>query len=261
MHVDPTNIEGMWRDFIYRKGPDGQDVLVQVTPWKKNRITQPFTYLAAGLLLGEPSFTGGILQHAIGVGDASWDTSLPEPGKFDVALFDEVSRRVPDQVYYVKTGTGTALSGTLTTIVDPSRVSGGEIVGRCEPDDFFNTMTVTVTDGTNAGVSRVVSDYAQASGTITVPAFPLPIDNTSVYEFTPVLSGTPTNVVEVTTIWDYGIPADPFNGVYIREMGLFGGTATATVDSGLMLDRITHARIWKDENVKLRRVIDVTLRV
>jgi hypothetical protein len=261
VRVDPTMIKGMWRDIYYRKGPDGQDVLDHVTPWQHNIITQPFTYLAAGLLLGDPSFTGGILYHAIGAGAPSWDTLLPSPTKFDTQLFAEVNRRAPDGMAYIKAGSGTALSGSTTTIVDPSRVESCAIVGRFEPNSFFNGMTVSITAGTNAGESRTVSTYTQLTGTLVVaPAFPLPIDSTSVYEFTPVVSGTPTNVVRVTTTWPYGVPSDPFN-TDIREMGLFGGTATATVNSGLLLDRITHAKISKTSTYKLVRVIDVTLRV
>jgi hypothetical protein len=237
-------IKGKWRDTYYRRGPDGQDVLDHVTPWQHNIITQPFTYPAAGLLTGDLSFSGGILYHAIGAGAVSWDTLLPDPTKFDTQLYAEVDRRAPDGMAYIKAGDGQAVSGSTTTIVDPSRVSGTSLVGRFEPDDFFNGMTVNVTAGTNAGQSKVVSDYDQATGTITTAAFPLPIDNTSVYEFTPIVSGTVTNVVRVTTTWPYGVPSDPFN-TDIREMGLFGGTATATVNSGLLLDRITHAKMEK----------------
>lgn len=261
VRVDPTMIKGKWRDIFYRRGPDGRDVIEHVTPWQKNMITQPFTHLAAGLLTGDPSFTGGILYHAIGAGAPSWDTLLPDPTKFDTQLFAEVDRRIPDGMAYIKAGDGTAVSGSTTTIVDPSRVESCEIVGRFEPDSFFNGMTVNITAGTNAGVSRTVSTYTQLTGTLVVtPAFPLPIDVTSVYEFTPIISGTVTNVVRVTTTWPYGVPSDPFN-TDIREMGLFGGTATAVANSGLLLDRITHAKISKTSVLKLVRVIDVTLRV
>lgn len=261
VRVDPTMIKGKWRDIFYRRGPDGKDVLDHVTPWQNNIITQPFTYLAAGLLAGDINFTGGIIYHAIGAGAPSWDTLLPSPTKFDTQLLAEVSRRIPDGTAYIKAGDGQAVSGSTTTIVDPSRVEGSALVGRFEPDSFFNGMTVTITAGTNAGESRTVSTYTQLTGTLVVaPAFPLPIDATSEYEFTPVISPTVTNVVRVTTTWPYGMPADPFN-TDIREMGLFGGTATATANSGLLLDRITHAKISKTSTFKLVRVIDVTLRV
>lgn len=253
-------IEGKWRDFIYERGPDGRDVLVQATPWQHNMITQPFTYLAAGLLKGEVNFTGGILYHAIGAGDPSWDLVLPDPTKFDTELFDEVSRRVPDGMAYIKSGSGIALSGSTTTIVDPSRVEGTALVGRFEPNDFFNGMSVTITAGTNVGQTRVVSDFVQSTGTITTASFPVAIDDTSEYEFVPITSVPVTNVVRVTTTWPYGVPLDPFN-TDIREMGLFGGTATATAGSGLLLDRIIHAKIAKTNLNKLVRVIDVTLRV
>jgi hypothetical protein len=89
----------------------------------------------------------------------------------------------------------------------------------------------------------------------------LPIDNTSEYEFIGISSATPTNVLEVRTTWDYGLPTDPINFKYMREQGLFGGTATGIPNSGFMIDRITHSRIAKDPTIKCVRFIDIIVRV
>jgi hypothetical protein len=135
-------------------------------------------------------------------------------------------------------------------------------VGRFEPDDFFNGMTVEIIAGTNLGESRIVADYVQTTGQITVTTpFPLPIDATSQYQFVPEVSVDPTNAIEVRTTWDYGTPTDTFNYKYIREQGLFGGDATITPDSGYMLDRVTHERIWKSPTQKVIRMIDLIARV
>jgi len=62
----------------------------------------------------------------------------------------------------------------------------------------------------------------------------------------------PTNKIELETTFEFGeVPP----GNYIREQGLFGGTATATADSGLMIDTIKHIPIWKDPSIELVRRI------
>jgi len=256
------NIKGIWRDEIYEKDENGVEQLVK-TQTSHNLITQPFTILAAMLLGNDPSLLGGVLYHAIGEGDSSWDTGgIPDPEWYDTQLLSEFSRLTPDGIAYLKWGEGTAQSGSTTTIVDPRRIESCEIVGRFEPDDFFNGMQVEVIAGTNLGEVRTVADYTQITGQITVTApFPAPIDATSQYEFVPEVSVAPTNAIEVRTTWDYGHPTDPFNFKYIREQGLFGGDATVTPASGLMLDRVTHERIWKSPTQKVVRMIILLMRV
>jgi hypothetical protein len=207
---------------------------------------------------------GGILYHAVGEGDVIWDTtSIPVPTKWDTQLYAELDRKVPDGITYLKYGRGKALSGDTTTIVDPERSDPLEcVIGRFEPDNFFAGMQLIITAGTNVGETRTVLSYTRSTGTIvvTVP-FPLPIDNTSEYEFIGISSATPTNVLEVRTTWDYGLPTDPINFKYMREQGLFGGTATGIPNSGFMIDRITHSRIAKDPTIKCVRFIDIIVRV
>jgi len=73
--------------------------------------------------------------------------------------------------------TGTADSGTTTTLVDSILT---------QVDDYWNNHQIHITGGTNAGRSRVVTDFVASSDTITVsPAFPSAIDNTSIYELVP----------------------------------------------------------------------------
>jgi hypothetical protein len=69
----------------------------------------------------------------------------------------------------------------------------------------------------------------------------------------PVDRVTPTLLVKTTFDYDdAGV-----NGRFIREQGLFGGTATAAKDSGLMVDAINHPAIWKDETIRLVRFIQL----
>lgn len=62
--------------------------------------------------------------------------------------------------------------------------------------------------------------------------------------------------IQIKTTYDFSSPA---NNNYIREFGLFGGTATAVVDSGLMVDAIRHARVYKDSSFKWIRYIRLGL--
>ena len=256
-------IKGVFIDEVWRKDPKtGKEELVQRQK-DHNVITQPFTILVPALLANDPSLLGGILQHAIGEGDPSWDSGgVPTPSKFDTKLFNELDRRAPDGIVYLKYGEGRAQSGTTIAIIDPDRIDDSGLNGRFEPDDFFVGMQLEIIDGTNKGEIRTVVDYTQATGEIIVDTpFPGPIDNTSYYQFVPVVSTTPTNVIEVRTTWDYGDPSDPVNYKYIREQGLFGGTATSVRDSGYMVDRITHVAIWKEPVIKLIRFIQLLFRI
>lgn len=45
----------------------------------------------------------------------------------------------------------------------------------------------------------------------------------------------------------------------LREFGLYGGNATATKDSGIMINRKTHGLIYKTSGMRLERVIRITL--
>ena len=47
----------------------------------------------------------------------------------------------------------------------------------------------------------------------------------------------------------------------LREFGLFGGDATATLDSGVMFNWITHPLISKDQDLVIERVVDITLAI
>ena len=257
------NAQGIWRDEVYQRQEDGSEILLSASKKRHNLITEPFTVLIPALLANDPGLSGGILYHAIGTGDETWDTSgIPQPNKFDRTLLNETSRLSPDGIVYLKWGEGKAHSGTATTIVDPSRIAEEGLVGRFEPDGFFIGMQVEIVSGTNVGETRQIIDYEQSLGRITVDTpFTAPIDSTSEYEFIPQVTTERTNVIEIRTSWDYGHPSDEFNFTYIREQGLFGGVATEDKDTGYMLDRITHERIWKDPTIRIVRFIDLVFKI
>jgi hypothetical protein len=69
---------------------------------------------------------------------------------------------------------GTADSGTSKTLVDADLIN--------YQDDHFSGGIIEITDGTSAGQARVISDFAQSSGTVTwTTSCPSSIDTTSKY--------------------------------------------------------------------------------
>lgn len=62
--------------------------------------------------------------------------------------------------------------------------------------------------------------------------------------------GTPSPKLEIVVT----LQTTEANGV-MREFGLFGGTATATLDSGEMVNWVYHSRIDKDSSIEIERRI------
>lgn len=68
-------------------------------------------------------------------------------------------------------------------------------------------------------------------------------------------SVTPTGIIRIKTVFEK-TDLEP-TGVSIREHGLFGGNATSTVDSGLLIDAIHMPAIFKDNTMKLTLFIEL----
>lgn len=65
-----------------------------------------------------------------------------------------------------------------------------------------------------------------------------------------------TNSILIRTTLDFNEANGGDNlGRFIREQGLFGGTATPTLNSGYMADAINHKARFKDSTVKIIRFI------
>lgn len=69
---------------------------------------------------------------------------------------------------------------------------------------------------------------------------------------TNLVSLTPTNKIELVVLIDY---ADAIGA--LREFGLFGGDASATTDSGHMVNWIHHARVDKDITMAIERKVRI----
>lgn len=66
--------------------------------------------------------------------------------------------------------------------------------------------------------------------------------------------GGPTRFIRITVV----LGTADANGD-LREWGLFGGTATATLDSGEIIDQVSHALIVKDSAMIITRTIEFEL--
>lgn len=68
------------------------------------------------------------------------------------------------------------------------------------------------------------------------------------------VTNTPTNVIQVKCIFG----TDDCNGIW-REFGLFGGNATSTVNSGIMMNKRHHSILTKTSDMTVERVMKFTL--
>ena len=73
---------------------------------------------------------------------------------------------------------------------------------------------------------------------------------------TKVASGTPTRAIEIVMT----IAAPDAIGTW-REFGFFGGDASATLDSGYMVNWIDHSRIDKDASMVVERTVRFTFQL
>jgi hypothetical protein len=73
---------------------------------------------------------------------------------------------------------------------------------------------------------------------------------------TDLVSGTPTRKIEVTVVL---LPGEGTGT--LREFGLFGGTATASADSGEMVNWISHSRIDKDAALQIQRKVRIEFQI
>lgn len=71
-------------------------------------------------------------------------------------------------------------------------------------------------------------------------------------DYNPV--STPTNIIEIKHTFGTG----DCNGVW-REFGIFGGNATASLNSGVMINKRHHAVITKTEEMTIERTMRFTL--
>jgi len=69
-----------------------------------------------------------------------------------------------------------------------------------------------------------------------------------------VVVAGPTNVIRVRTVYALADLA----GETLREQALFGGSATAALDSGIIINGIRHDGIFKSGAIQLARVIKLT---
>lgn len=67
-------------------------------------------------------------------------------------------------------------------------------------------------------------------------------------------SGVPTNIIQITHTFN----SEECNGIW-REFGIFGGNATSTANSGIMINKRNHSVITKTSDMDIKRVMRFTI--
>jgi len=97
---------------------------------------------------------------------------------------------------------------------------------------------------------------AYSQTTLTTEYFRKAISQPEIYFIDPSTNlptgGTPSPKIEI----DVTLGLTEANGT-LREFGLFGGTATITLDSGEMVNWIVHTRIDKDSSMEIDRKVRI----
>jgi hypothetical protein len=135
-------------------------------------------------------------------------------------------------VTFAATYTGTATSGSVTTLVD-SGIAG------TYADDFFNGYSIYIEAGTGRGETATVTDYTGSSGTFTFTA----------------LSGGSTP--DTTTEYSIATSTDAINGDGSRYKlpANFGGTVDGKIEYAKNSNRGTIIE-WRDEAfIRARRSV------
>jgi hypothetical protein len=143
-------LRGQWRDQVIQKDPEtGEERLIEDTGWKSNQIVTNVQPLLAGLMANEVSFTGGILFHAQGRGNASFDITLPTPSFSETTLRDEFFRKEPDSITFIDEDTGDpAGPGIFTRVIRVKTIiefdeANGEII---REHGLYGGTATTATD-------------------------------------------------------------------------------------------------------------------
>ncbi len=108
------------------------------------------------------------------------------------ALATGINRRRADgDASYQKAGT--AASGSTTTLVDTTVLT--------QANDYWNGGRLIITAGTNYGEARLISDFVNSTGTVTVDgAFPKAIDSTSKYRIVVGTDLAGTDILDTITL-------------------------------------------------------------
>ena len=167
--TNKVNMTGEITDKIYKNG-----VLVD-TIVDHNLVVNSFIKLVMALMK-DPTSYSGVQYWAIGKGDASWDSTMPDPEVNATRLTSELGR----------------------VAISPSEIS------------FLNA------DGST--------------------------------------SDTPTNILQIK----HTFGSADCNGEW-REFGIFGGNATGTANSGIMINKKHHAVITKTADIAVDRTMKFTL--
>jgi len=253
-------VHGEYIDLISKKLKCGKEITIigNEGKFKSNLIVEKIEPLLAGLLLGEGTFTGGILYHALGHGNAAWDVSVVAPLTTDTALYDEYYRKAPSSITYLDPSTD------LVTATITKKIEITTIFDYVEPaaDGSIREQGLIGGDGTSyvVGSTGIIAADANINDTqITLNAsvysacsvgdwIKLTDISSAEYEFRRINSKDGANQVSF------------LNGLRFDYVSGDSDTADQyTCAYGHLINEIRHKEIFKDSSVKITRKIRLTL--
>jgi hypothetical protein len=162
------------------------------------------------------------LQTAIGYGEAEWDVETPSADKNATSLVAEFYRKPVSIVTNIKEYRGLHTGGsTIDELESPTFGTIG--------DDVIGQM-IEIVGGVNSGDVRTI---ISRSGDVVTLNNNLTTNPTSTTDWRLGIPSTaPTGVLDIRT--DFAGSDENSDGT-IREMGIFGGNATAEKNSGELL--------------------------
>lgn len=107
-----------------------------------------------------------------------------------------------------------------------------------------------------AGWDSVPPTQLYSQTILTAEYFRKAISQVSIVFIDPITNistgGVPSSKIELTVL----LASGEANGT-LREFGLFGGTATVSLDSGEMVNWVVHSRIDKDSSIEIERKVRI----
>lgn len=124
----------------------------------------------------------------------------------------------------------------------------------CRGEAGYDRITFVGIGSGNVSWDTTPPTQSYSDTTLTTEYFRKAVTQANIVYIDPVTNlptgGTPSSKIEITVT----LLTSEANGA-MREFGLFGGTATSTLDSGQMVNWIVHSRIDKDSSLEIERKI------
>jgi len=160
-----------------------------------------------------------------------------------------------EDTYFYKDGSKKTKKG----IIKPNQIQNtfaDLLTALCKRETGYDGITYLAVGRGNVTWDSSAPSQPYSQTTLEDEFFRKAIPTTDIVWVDPVTNvptgGTPSSKIEITATLAYSEANDT-----LREFGLFGGTATSTLDSGEMVNWIIHSRIDKDSSFEIQRKVRI----